>query len=95
MYEELIGDVLTQFNAAVKQLPSARALPQPLPLVCTGGVAQVAGFTALLEDLLRDIMFPLAISDIRCASEAEYTVARGSLITAEVEESVKQHARVA
>jgi hypothetical protein len=95
LYEKLIGEVLTDFRAAVKQLPSARALPQPMPIVCTGGVTQVTGFAALLEELLQDIMFPLVISDIRCASEAEYTVARGSLITAEVEESVTQHARVA
>ncbi|MCA9026094.1 MAG: hypothetical protein KDA86_12875 [Planctomycetaceae bacterium] len=95
LYEELIGEMLAQLRADVVKQTSIAQLPQPLPLVCSGGVSRVSGFAGLVEEMLRDTMFPLEISHVRCATEADYTVARGSLILAELEETVITPARVA
>ncbi len=95
LYEELIGDVLAQFRVEVVRQTSVRSLPQPMPLVCTGGATQVAGFTGLMEEILQDTMFPIEISDVRTAHVTDYTVARGTLILAELEETVARQARVA
>ena len=95
LYEELIGETLAKFRVDIVQQTSIANLPQPLPLVCTGGVSRIAGFQGLMEELLRDTMFPLEVSDVRCASDADYAVARGSLILAELEETAVPISRVA
>ncbi len=95
LYEELIGEILATFRADIVQQTSIAQLRQPLPLVCTGGVSQVAGFVGLMEELLRDTMFPLRISAVHCATEANYAIARGCLIMGELEESARTPARVA
>jgi len=95
LYEELIGEMLAAFRVDIAKQTSVSRLPQPLPLVCTGGVSQVAGFAGLVEELLHDTMFPIEISEVRCAIEADYTVARGSQIIGELEETVLTPARVA
>lgn len=95
LYEELIGDLLAQFRVEIIQQTSVKSLPQPMPLVCTGGATQVSGFIGLMEEILQDTMFPLEISEVRCATDADYTVARGTLILGELEESVTRQARVA
>ncbi|MGD9855293.1 MAG: hypothetical protein AB7U20_10120, partial [Planctomycetaceae bacterium] len=95
LYEELIGDTLAQFRVEIVQQTSLKTLPQPMPLVCTGGVTQVAGFAGLMKEVLHDTMFPIEIADVRCAHETDYTVARGTLILAELEETVVSQARVA
>ncbi len=95
LYEELIGEILATFLTDIVQQTSIAQMRQPLPLVCTGGVSQVAGFVPLVEELLRDTMFPLRISGVRCATEADYTVARGCLIVGELEQTIGSPARVA
>lgn len=95
LYEELIGETLAKFRVDIVQQTSIAKLPQPLSLICTGGVSRVAGFQGLMEELLRDTMFPLEISEVRCASDADYAVARGCLILSELEETVIPVTRVA
>lgn len=95
LYEELIGDLLALFRVEIVQQTTLKSLPQPMPLVCTGGATLVAGFADLLQEVLQDTMFPIDVSDIRCAHETDYTVARGTLILAELEETVAAQVRVA
>ncbi|MBX3438290.1 MAG: cell division FtsA domain-containing protein [Planctomycetaceae bacterium] len=95
LYEELLGDMLAQFRVELAQQASLKMLPQPLSLVCTGGVTLVPGFSGLMEEVLQDTLFPIPISDVRCAHATDYTVARGTLILAELEETVANQALVA
>lgn len=61
-------------------------LPQPLPVICGGGLARIPGFSELLQGALgrRRLAAPLAVPQV--AGDQEYTIARGCLIRAELEE---------
>lgn len=87
LYEKLIAelvDVLCQTLASHSQIV---LLPQPLPLVCGGGPAKIAGFAELLRSELMRQQFAVELAGLRLAADAEYCVARGCLIHATLEQS--------
>jgi hypothetical protein len=84
LYDELIGDVLSLFSQQISYVAHAARLPQPMPLVCAGGVARLRGFPSAVKEILQATMFPVTIAEIRSAADVDYTVARGCLILGEL-----------
>jgi hypothetical protein len=57
-------------------------------MTLTGGPARMTGFDVLVADSLRRAGLPLSIQEIRTAEDSDYTLARGALIAAELEQKV-------
>jgi len=71
--------------------PVALCVPQPICIVCCGSYAQHRDFRELFEETLRECRFPLAVDEIRIVPQPQFTVARGCLIHAELEELAQSH----
>lgn len=85
-YNHLIEYVLTNFK---KQLGRMRSIPnftKPIPVVLSGGTALPKGFLQRFEKILSEIHFPIDIGEVRMASQPLYSVAKGALVAAMVEE---------
>lgn len=85
IYEQLLGDVMKAFAAACREVRVLEHLHQPLGLVCCGRPAMLTGFSHVLAERLRRMELPLEISELRISEDADYTLARGGLIRAELE----------
>jgi hypothetical protein len=79
-YEQLVSDLIAGCESRFDRHP----LPSSLPMVISGGAARIPGFLDLLSQHLRECVLPLNHHQIRLAT-AEYTIARGLLIQAELE----------
>lgn len=79
-----LRDVLYYVAQELSAVPAVRTVPQPLSLVIAGDTARTAGFDDLLQQAFCTAPFPVQIGDVRL-TVAEYTVARGCLINAELE----------
>ena len=86
-YENLICELIDVLCRTLDSHPQIALLPQPLPLVCGGGPAKIDGFSAALESELKRRQFPVALAGLRLAADPEYSVARGCLIHATLEQS--------
>jgi len=85
--EQMIGELVKVLRETLDSQPRIALLPQPLPLVCGGGLTRITGFAEALERELSRQQFPIALAGLRLAADAEYSVARGCLIQATLEES--------
>lgn len=86
LYEGLIAHVLRK---AAEEFSARRDVVKalgPLAVVVCGGTARVRGFGELFERVLRAADFPLGIESVRVAVDSDYTIARGCLIQAELED---------
>lgn len=81
MVEFLLREAAMTFRNAMKGVP----MPGPMPVVISGGSARIAGFRELLCDVLHTVAFPVHVADVRSADAGPWTIARGSLIRAELE----------
>jgi hypothetical protein len=86
LYRDLIGQVLDETTNSLLTSPLALSLPHPVSLVCCGGTAKIRGFGNMLQQMLADAAFPLRVQRVRMVIDSDYTVARGCLIAAEIEE---------
>jgi hypothetical protein len=86
LYRNLIADLLEVLSDLLESRAEIQLLPQPLPIVCGGGPAQIAGFSKMLTGALNGRKFPVALSGPRFVSDHEHTVSRGCLIRAELEQ---------
>jgi len=57
-------------------------------MTLTGGPTRMTGFDVLVADAMRRARLPLTILEIRTADDCDYTLARGALIAAELEQKV-------
>jgi len=87
LYEKLIAELVGVLCTTLASQSQIELLPQPLPLVCGGGPAKIAGFTDLLECELRRQQFHVSLAGLRLAADPEYSVVRGCLIHATLEQS--------
>jgi hypothetical protein len=85
--EELIDETLQAVRNQLADNRTVRTLRDPLPMVCAGSLSSVPGFRELLFGMLRNAKLPIAISEVRRCSEADYVVTRGCLILAELADS--------
>jgi hypothetical protein len=79
-------DVIDSLVAAIGEAFSgSRRLPRfakPVPVVISGGTALPEGFRDRFEKALRAAEIPIAISEVRLASDPLNTTARGALVAA-------------
>ena len=78
MIETLVSGMRESF-AKVRNLPK---IGRPVPLVLSGGTALPEGFRDRFEKALRRVEFPVAISEVRLASNPLYAAAKGALVAA-------------
>jgi hypothetical protein len=81
-YDDMIRNLVTALNESVSNSRSAPRFGQPIPLVLSGGTAMPKGFRDRFEKALRESAFPIALSEIRMASDPLTTTARGALVAA-------------
>jgi hypothetical protein len=79
-------DVIQTLVAAMKeQFTGSKSLPKlnrPVPLVLSGGSAMPKGFRERFEQVLGACEFPIAVSEVRLASNPLEATAKGALIAA-------------
>jgi hypothetical protein len=78
MIHALVGGLRNAFQSA-RNLPK---MSKPIPLVLSGGTAMPKGFRDRFEKTLHESGFPIALSEIRMASDPLTTSAKGALIAA-------------
>jgi hypothetical protein len=78
MIENLVESLRTQI-ASTQRLPR---LDQSIPLVLSGGTAMPRGFLDQFAKTLRGAEFPIGLSEVRLASDALNSTARGALMAA-------------
>ncbi len=81
-YEDMIQSLVAGLNEAFQNTRSLPRLARPIPLVLSGGSAMPAGFRDRFETTLRASAFPIAISEIRVASQPMFSTAKGALVSA-------------
>ena len=89
LHRDLLYALIRSATFTLASLPRALEIPQPLPLVVVGGVARIGGFEGLLRQAIELARFPLSIGEIRFANSHDFTIARGSLISAQLESDVR------
>ena len=87
LYENLIAELIEVLCETLASQAQIALLPQPLPLVCGGGPVRIPGFVDLFQRELLRQQFPVELSGLRLAADPEYSVARGCLIHATLEQS--------
>jgi hypothetical protein len=92
---ESLSTLLQDFAAELNRSPQALDIPQPLPIVCTGGLARTPGFGTLLVQALKKHRLPVETCEPRLVTECPQTIARGLLIAAELESSTRSASKAA
>jgi hypothetical protein len=95
VYTELIVTALEETAAAWSRNPRVPHLPQPLNVVCAGGVSRIGGFGRLFEEIASRGDFPVEIGSVRVVENSTYTIARGCLINAELETETRRRTAAA
>jgi len=93
LYRSLLGDLVGLLGDALISHPQISLLPQPLPIICCGGPVRIPGFLAELRRALERRQIPVRLAEVSLAGETDYTVARGCLIRAEIEQAAPSNAR--
>ncbi len=90
LHRDLIYSLIRSATFALASHPRVIEIPQPLPVIVVGGVARIAGFEDLLWKSFELARFPLVIREIRFSTRHDFTVARGCLINALLEDEIRQ-----
>jgi hypothetical protein len=83
-YERLIDYTTKQLANALRGHKALPKFKNPLLIAVAGGTTQAQGFVPMFEKKLAENDFPLAIKEVRHASDPLHAVARGCLIAAKV-----------
>lgn len=90
LYRDWLMHVMDESGAVLRASVSPREFPQPLPFVCAGGPVRFPGFQELCEETVSKAGFPVPVNEVRVASRPDYAVARGCLISAELETTIDE-----
>ncbi len=93
--EHFVAELLRQsceklvaaFDAELRRAPRVPRVPQPVAVVCSGGMAETPGFEALIADVIGQCELPVECLTPRVASSSARPVLRGLLISSELESS--------
>ena len=88
-YKSLIDNVLRaiKFKFEKEELPE---FSEPITMVVAGGTSMPKGFMDLLKTYVQSVNIGLRIGEIRHAKDPLYTVAKGALIAAQLDESKRK-----
>lgn len=93
-YRGLIGELVDALCRMLAAQPLVMSLPQPLAVVCGGGPAKIPGFCDWVQKEFDQRQRPVAGIQVRLAADSQFTVARGCLIHAELEQEALSNARL-
>jgi len=88
-HDNLIEYVLAHIVREFERSVNVPRIDQPIVIVLSGGSAMPEGFLQRFNDVLAQTRFPLAVGQVRLASEPLYSVAKGALIAAAADEAKK------
>lgn len=81
-YDDLIATLVAALKEAFSRTRNIPKIGRAVPLVLSGGTAIPAGFRDRFEKALRAADLPIAISEVRMASNPLYAAAKGALVAA-------------
>lgn len=85
-YRELVVEVVAAVRDAYSAEPHVFDAMQPVSIVCVGGTASHPGIREMLQAELQQSPLPFAVDQVQVVRAWEYSVARGCLIRAALEE---------
>jgi len=88
-HDNLIEYVLAHIVREFERTEKAPSIDKPIVIVLSGGSAMPKGFLQRFNDVLARSKFPLAVREVRLASQPLYSVARGAVIAATADEAKK------
>ncbi len=84
LYSELLGGIIDEIVSRLPLATKNRAWRDSINVACAGEATWIPGFGELLQSQLRSRKMPLTIDQILLGDDANYAVARGGLIAAEL-----------
>lgn len=85
-YSRFFSEVVTEARTQFERDGTLATLPQPLPVICTGGITVAPSFLPMLQRIWSESGWPVSTLPIRSAADTVFAVARGCLIQAELEQ---------
>ena len=76
---------MQSFLNELARTPRAHSVPRPLPFVCSGGLSKTVGFDSLIREVYDDARLTVDLLEPQIVSDAERSIPRGLLISAELE----------
>ncbi|MHC4877861.1 MAG: disk-shape morphogenesis protein volactin [Planctomycetota bacterium] len=77
--------LIAALDAEIRRTPRATSVPQPLAVVCAGGLSRMAGFEDLIHEVLSECRPAVGCESPRIASVSARSILRGLLVSAELE----------
>lgn len=81
-YEDLVQTLVAALKRSLSRAEKLPKTDRALPIVLSGGAARPKGFKELFERALKAQPLPVAISEVRMASDPLTATARGALVAA-------------
>ena len=81
-YDDMIKSLVDGLNHTLANTRNMPRIAKPVPIVLSGGTVMPAGFRDRFEKILKDSAFPLAVSEVRMASDPLTATAKGALVAA-------------
>ena len=85
LYRELLSRIATDMTREFIPLLPGLNLRRRLSVAAAGGPARIGGFRDLLADALLETPLPISPDEIRVPHDADYVIARGGLVYAQLE----------
>ena len=86
-YQELLEAVFTHMQRSIERCTDIASITGTvLPFICCGGPTQINGFAELTGELLSSAGLPIEVGPVSIAGDAVFTVARGCLIHANLDD---------
>lgn len=77
--------LIAAFDAELRRAPRAASVPQPVAVICSGGLSQTPGFEAIVADVVSQCELPVDCRVPRVTEASARSILRGLLISAELE----------
>lgn len=92
---QLLCELMTDFSVELSRSHRGHDLPQPLAVVCGGGLALMPSFVATLDEAIGTVEWDVALQPPRVAIGWPFNTTRGLLIAAELESQAEPIRRAA
>jgi hypothetical protein len=77
--------LIAAFDAELRRTPRVASIPQPVAVICSGGLTETPGFEPLIADVIGQCRLPVKCQIPRVAASSARSVLRGLLISGELE----------
>lgn len=95
LLQESVFELCDAFSGELIRSRRAAELPSPLPIVCGGGLTETPGFGSILAGVLKEVKLPVPTQRPRLVTRSAHSIARGLLISAELEATSRPAERAA